>query len=230
MCGRFVGNFAVTDVVQELLAAGVPEVDVEDGVPGSVHNYNTPPTAQWPVVISLPDGVHIRLSIWGLVPPWSKDPGVGSKMINARSETVTEKPSFRNLVSSHRALIPLNGFYEWDRTDPKNKRPYYVPRQDGRLMWAAGLWNVSPVLGGATTFTMLTRESLADLSWLHDRSPVQLEIGDALHWLSDEEAPLHLMTLTEQPRLAPYEVATRVNSVRNNGPELLEPVEPDTLF
>lgn len=231
MCGRFVGNFATADLVEELLGSGsVEHVTVEDGVPDSVANFNTAPTSSWPIFINVDDGVHVRFARWGLVPSWSKDPTVASKMINARSETLTEKPSFRNLVKSHRALVPLSGFYEWERSDPKNKRPFFVPRADGQIMWVAGLWTVSPVLQGATTFTMVTRESLPDLSEIHDRSPVQLEIEDGVEWLCRLEPPLHLLALDAQPVLRPYEVDRLVNSVRNNGPDLLEPVEPGTLF
>lgn len=231
MCGRFVGNFATADLVEELLAAGpVHSVAVEDGVPETMANFNTAPTTSWPVFINVEDGVHLRFARWGLVPSWSKDPTVASKMINARSETLTEKPSFRNLVRSHRAIVPISGFYEWERSDPKDKRPFYVPRADGRTMWAAGLWTVSPVLNGATTFTMITRESAADLSRIHDRSPVQLEVEDAVDWLTEVDPPLHLLHLAEQPLLAPHEVDKRVNSVRNNSPDLVEEVGPGTLF
>ena len=231
MCGRFVGNFAIRDVVAELAGAGgLPGVLVEDGVTESVANFNTAPTAVWPVVIDGADGARVRMARWGLVPGWSRDPSVGAKMINARSETLTEKPSFRNLVKGHRALVPVDGFYEWERSDPKNKRPYFVPRADGRLMWVAGLWTVSPVLDGATTFTMITRASLSDLSMIHDRSPVQLRVEDAVDWLTAPEPPLGLLSLVDPPELAPHEVDRRVNSVRNNSPDLVDPVQPDTLF
>lgn len=231
MCGRFVGNFATSDLVEELIATGsVSGVTVEEGVPPRVANYNTAPTTSWPVFVSLQGAVHLRLARWGLVPSWSKDPTVASKMINARSETLTEKPSFRNLVKSHRAIIPVSGFYEWERSDPTNKRPFYVPRADGRTMWIAGLWTVSPVLQGASTFTLITRESLADLVAIHDRSPVQLEVEDALEWLSSPEAPTALLTLVTQPLLAPYEVDRQVNAVRNNSPELVNPAGRGTLF
>ena len=234
MCGRFVGNFTTQALLDEILAA-VPDIRVglEPGAPDKVANFNTAPTQAVPILIRQSDDLVVRTARWGLLPVWSKDPAAASKMINARSETVTEKPSFRNLVGSHRAMIPMSGFYEWDRSDPKVKRPFFVPRSDGRVMWAAGLWSVSPLLDGATTFTMITRESLDDLSMIHDRSPVQLQVEDCVEWVMSDEAPLELLRLPQQPRLAPYEVDRRVNSVRNNGPDLVVPVgpaEPDTLF
>lgn len=233
MCGRFVGNFAVADLLEELRGAGV-DASVADGVPERVANFNTAPTHDCIIVTSSENGAVLRSARWGLLPVWAKDPGMASKLINARSETVTEKPSFRNLVKGHRAMIPLTGFYEWDRTDAKNKRPYFVPRAEGRTMWAAGLWTHSPLIG-CDTFTMITRESLADLSAIHHRSPVQLEVEDCASWVLDADAPLGLLSLEEQPLLGPYEVGKAVNSVRNTGPGLIEhlPVQDtprDTLF
>jgi putative SOS response-associated peptidase YedK len=233
MCGRFVGNFAVDDLLAELAEAGVNASPAE-GLPARVSNFNTAPTHDSLIVTSGETGPVLQVARWGLLPPWSKDPAAASKMINARSETVTEKPSFRNLVSSHRAMIPMTGFYEWDRTDTRNKRPFFVPRADGRTMWAAGLWVHSPLLG-CDTFTLITRESLADLASIHHRSPVQLDAVDCAHWALDVVAPLGLLALDTQPLLAPYEVDKAVNSVRNTGPGLVEPKSapdpgPDTLF
>ena len=234
MCGRFVGNFNTQDLLDEILAAGTGvTVRAETDLPPRLVNHNAAPTQPWVIVRADGSGLLLETALWGLVPSWSKDPSVASKMINARSETVTEKPSFRGLVRGHRAVVPVSGFYEWDRTDSKNKRPYFVPRADGRTMWVAGLWTASPSLDGTHTFSMLTRESLDDLAAIHHRSPVQLDMSDALSWACDPVAPLHLVTLVDPPRLAPYEVGREVNSVRNNHPGLTEPVvpgEPDTLF
>ena len=109
-----------------------------------------------------------------------------------------------------------------------------MPRADGRTMWAAGLWTHSPLIG-CDTFTLITRESLADLSSIHHRSPVQLDVRDGISWVLDEEAPLGLLALDEQPLLAPHEVGKAVNSVRNTGPGLIEHLAADdaprdTLF
>ena len=233
MCGRFVGNFAVTDLLDELRAAGI-EASVADGTPKQVSNFNTAPTHDSLVMRAGEHGPVIGPARWGLLPAWAKDPAMASKLINARSETITEKPSFRNLVKGNRALVPMAGFYEWDRTDARNKRPYFVPRADGCTMWAAGLWTHSPLIG-CDTFTLITRESLADLSSIHHRSPVQLDVRDGVSWVLEGDAPLGLLLLDEQPLLAPYEVGKAVNAVRNTGPGLIAPlptVDPprDTLF
>lgn len=231
MCGRFVGRFATADLIDEITSV-VPDVEVSmaAGLPTLWANFNTAPTQGCLVFTSGSGSVTARTGMWGLVPAWAKDSSGAARMINARSETITEKPSFRNLVPRHRAIVPMTGFYEWDRSDPKVKRPFFVPRADGLTMWTAGLWTHSPALDGRVSFCIITRDSRADLSAIHDRSPVQLTIDDALSWLCDETPPLGLLALPDPPALGPYEVSRRVNSVRNNSADLLEPVEPESLF
>jgi putative SOS response-associated peptidase YedK len=238
MCGRFVTSFSLGELIEEVEAIAdnlpVKLAFSEQDLP-LFANYNAAPTHAIPVVTQNSDAFLIDVMQWGLVPSWSKDPSIGSKMINARSETLTEKPSFRNLVKSHRCFIPMNGFYEWDRTDPRNKIPYFVPRADGALMLCAGLWNVSPVLDGNKTFTMITRPSIAPLAYIHDRSPVQFDRKTAREWLQDNDEAMSLIIATGQPEFSPYPVSSKVNSVRNNYPGLLDHTdvvhkEPDTLF
>ena len=239
MCGRFVGAFS-----SELLISEMSEAISEAGMTFSfgddslfVRNYNTAPTHIVPILRNEESSVIVDLMQWGLVPSWSKDPSVGSKLINARSETITEKPSFRQSVPSRRCIIPMSGFYEWDRTDPKRKVPYFVTRADGRLMLAAGIWTASPALDGRHTFSLITRESIDDLSHIHSRSPVEFHAGDALEWMSNPVPPLEMFAPDLQPRFVARKVSTLVNSVRNNFESLLdefvdsiETVEPDTLF
>jgi putative SOS response-associated peptidase YedK len=238
MCGRFVTAYSLEELIEEVeaIAESIPVklgFDAED-LP-LFSNYNVAPTHALPVVTMQKGELLIDVMQWGLVPVWSKDPSVGSKMINARSETLTEKPSFRRLVRSNSCLVPMNGFYEWDRTDSRHKVPYFVPRTDGALMLCAGLWNASPALDGINTFTMITKPSVAPLANIHDRSPVQFSRDVGLEWLSDDKNALSLMSDVNQPLFSPYQVSTDVNSVRNNFAELLdkvepEPREPDTLF
>lgn len=219
------GSYSTADVVAELSVAAAAanlSLDVEPDSASSLHNFNTAPTHHVPVIRLVDDRLVIEEMQWGLVPSWSKDPSIGSKMINARSETVTEKPSFRGLVQKHRCIIPMNGFYEWDRTDPKHKIPFYVTRVDGHLMLAAGLWTRSPALGDEFTFTMITRESVEDLSHIHNRCLVEFNAAEAIEWLAEPLAPLELFEPTRQPRLATLRVSTRVNSVMNNDPSLIE--------
>jgi len=188
-------------------------------------NYNTAPTHTVPILRHEESVVVVDPMQWGLVPSWSKDPSIGSKMINARSETITEKPSFRQSVPGRRCIIPMSGFYEWDRTDPKRKVPYFVTREDGCLMLVAGIWTPSPALDGRHTFSLITRESVDDLSYIHSRSPVELYVEDALEWMCNPEPPLELFMPETQPRFVATKVSSRVNSVRNNDASLILPDE-----
>jgi putative SOS response-associated peptidase YedK len=168
------------------------------------------------------DEVIVDVMRWGLIPIWAKDASIGAKMINARSETITEKPSFKGLVPGHRCIIPMNGFYEWNRENPKAKIPYFVSRSDGHLMLAAGIWSDSPIVDEGRTFSLITRDSVDDLSAIHDRSAVEFTSQDAVEWMSAAQAPLELFAPVHQPRFATVRVSTRVNSVRNNDSDLLK--------
>jgi putative SOS response-associated peptidase YedK len=240
MCGRFVGAFNA-DLLMEEMAEALSEAHLslttnrnEQLFPA---NYNTAPTHIVSVLRHEESVVVVDPMQWGLVPAWSKDPSVGSKMINARSETITEKPSFRDSVPSRRCIIPMSGFYEWDRSNPKKKVPYFVTREDGRIMLVAGIWTSSPALEGGHTFSLITRESVDDLSHIHSRSPVEFRIEDALDWMCNPTPPLELFDPSIQPRFTARQVSTLVNSVRNNDKSLLDDFveepstdEPDTLF
>ena len=240
MCGRFVGAFSAELLMEEMAGAlDAASMTFAADVDGSLFaaNYNTAPTHTVPILRHEESVVVIDPMQWGLVPAWSKDPSVGSKMINARSETITEKPSFRQSVPGRRCIIPMSGFYEWDRTDPKRKVPYFVTREDGRLMLVAGIWTASPALDGRHTFSLITRESVDDLSHIHSRSPVELHAEDALDWMCNPVPPLELFQPGIQPRFVARKVSTLVNSVRNNSQSLLdayeesvEDTEPNTLF
>ena len=239
MCGRFVGAFSAElfiDEMSDALSEATMTMSLgEDSL--FAPNYNTAPTHIVPILRNEKSCVIVDPMQWGLVPSWSKDPSVGSKLINARSETITEKPSFRQSVPSRRCIIPMSGFYEWDRTDPKKKIPYFVTREDGGLMLVAGIWTASPVLDGRHTFSLITRESVDDLSYIHSRSPVELRADDALEWMCNPGPPLELFAPEHQPRFVARKVSTLVNSVKNNNESLLnvheestEKSEPDTLF
>ena len=240
MCGRFVGAFSAELLMEEMTdALDAARMTFAADVYGRLFaaNYNTAPTHTVPILRHEESVVVIDPMQWGLVPAWSKDPSVGSKMINARSETITEKPSFRQSVPGRRCIIPMSGFYEWDRTDPKRKVPYFVTREDGRLMLVAGIWTASPALDGRHTFSLITRESVDDLSHIHSRSPVELHAEDALDWMCNPVPPLELFQPEIQPRFVARKVSTLVNSVRNNSQSLLdayeesvEDTEPNTLF
>lgn len=240
MCGRFVGNFNTQELIDEIgdavdafgLTLRVPDFDGP-----LLQNFNVAPTHTVPILRVLGTEVVVDVMRWGLIPIWAKDPSIGSKMINARSETITEKPSFKGLVPGHRCIIPMSGFYEWNRENPKSKIPFFVNRADGHLMLSAGIWSDSPIVDEGRTFSLITRDSVADLAAIHDRSPVEFSAEDAVEWMSAAQAPLELFDPEHQPRFRAVRVSTRVNSVRNNDSDLLKedfPPEDDsgelTLF
>lgn len=226
MCGRFVGNFNTQDLVDEIGEA-VDAFGLTFRVPNFegplLQNFNVAPTHVVPLLRVVGSEVVVDVMRWGLIPIWAKDPNIGSKMINARSETITEKPSFKGLVPAHRCIIPMSGFYEWNRENPKAKVPYFVSRQDGRLMLGAGIWSDSPIVDEARTFSLITRDSVEDLSAVHDRSPVEFTAEEAVEWMSAARPPLELFAPENQPRFQTLRVSTRVNAVRNNDSGLLEP-------
>lgn len=228
MCGRFVGAFSaelLKEEITEALSGANMTFALVDDDQLFAPNYNTAPTHTVPILRHQERVVLVDPMQWGLVPSWSKDPSVGSRMINARSETITEKPSFRQSVPGRRCIIPMSGFYEWDRTDPKRKVPYFVSREDGCLMLVAGIWTPSPALDGRHTFSLITRESVDDLSYIHSRSPVELYVDDAVEWMCNPEPPLELFMPETQPRFVATKVSSRVNSVRNNDASLILPDE-----
>lgn len=238
MCGRFVGNFSTQDIFEELSAAfessglrlELPETELP-----LLRNFNVAPTHAIPILRVVDHAVVVDVVQWGLLPVWSKDASKGASMINARSETITEKPSFRGLVPGHRCIIPMSGFYEWDRTNSKAKIPYYVTRADGHLMLGAGIWSDSPIVDAGRTCALITRDSIFDLSDIHDRSPVEFHADEAVEWLMPGDAPLELFQPDHQPRFLTTRVSTRVNSVRNNDESLILPDSGDdevelTLF
>lgn len=223
MCGRFVGSFTMDDLLAEIggeaTGAGVGLDPSVTELP-AVRDWNVAPTRIIPVLRVEHGLVTVEPMRWGLVPSWAKEPPTGRALVNARSETVHEKPSFRNLVAGHRCIVPMNGFYEWDRPPSGRKTPYYVPRADGRLLLCLAVWSRPQVMEGLATCAVLTRESAEDLADIHDRAPVHVDAVDAVRWLIDDEHPLGVLS-AQAPLLAPYEVSSDVNSVRNNGEHLL---------
>lgn len=226
MCGRFVGSFTLGALVDEIsTAAGSRKLSLPGGDRSTIlcDDFNVAPTRLVPVVRLDGDALVIEAMRWGLVPTWAKEVPTRQPLVNARSETVHEKPTFRHLLREHRCIVPMNGFYEWDRTDPRRKIPYFVPRADGHLLLCASLWSRPAILDGLASCAVMTRESRDDLSAIHDRCPVHVEAGAALDWLTGADEVNDLVD-QDPPQLAPRRVSDDVNSVRNNGPHLLDPV------
>ena len=200
---------------------------------GWVPSFNIAPTQE--VLAVTNDGSENRpeLMRWGLVPSWAKDPKIGNRMINARSETLAEKPSFRTAFKRRRCLIPADGFYEWKR-EGKAKKPMLITVNPGDLFAFAGLWETwkQPDDSWLLTCAIITTSANEFMKSIHDRMPVILPRESEASWLDPEEQDTAMLSELLLPydsdRMEAYEVSTLVNSPRNNFPEVIEPVA--TLF
>jgi putative SOS response-associated peptidase YedK len=246
MCGRYVMARAVGDLLAEFDA----ELENEIAIPPS---WNVAPTDDAPIVLErLIDGGAARqlhIARWGLVPSWAKDPGIGPKMINARSETVLEKPAFRKAVQSRRCAVPADGYYEWKQGEGRSKQPYYVHPREGAGMVFAGLyeWWKDPSLPQGDparwmlSMSIMTADSppegaestvFGELTALHDRVPLPMSRETMAAWLDpqvDDAAGLVDLVRSGVKDVASGwrvdSVGQAVGNVRNNSPELIEPVE-----
>jgi len=176
MCGRF-----TLDIPSELLVEifGLAEPPV------TTPRFNIAPTQQVPVIRQYADGDnHLDSLRWGLIPAWAQDKSIGSKMINARSETVSEKPAFKQAVRYRRCVVPSSGYYEWQQLEGKSKLPWYIRLKDGSPMVFAGLWETwkSPE-GEVNSFTILTTAANRLVAPLHDRMPAILHPDEYRVWL-----------------------------------------------
>ncbi|MBY4383443.1 SOS response-associated peptidase [Rhodococcus fascians] len=234
MCGRYASTRSDSDLQAVFEIAET----VGDEVPPS---YNVAPTQTIRTVLERApkdepesDAVRQLRSVrWGLIPSWAKDAKIGSRLINARSETITEKPSFKKAASRRRCIIPADGYYEWEKRDG-TKVPYFLHEQGVLAM--AGLYELwrDPTKADddedrwVWSATVLTSPAADALGHIHDRSPVVLPPELRASWLdptlTDLSEVSELLAAIPEPRLEPYEVSTAVNSVKNNGPELLTPV------
>ncbi len=210
-------------------------------------DYNVAPTKRIYAVLEHKAERELRLLRWGLVPSWAKDTAAGSRLINARSETVAVKPSFRAAFAKRRCLIPADGYYEWLTVD-KVKQPYYIYRTDGGILAFAGLyelWRNAQLPEDHEdawywSATIITTQAADEIGRIHDRTPMVIAPENWADWLdpaSKEREPLLAAMLPATSAgsggLTSHQVGTSVNSVRNNGPGLIEPLrdaEPPGLF
>ncbi|GAA4598896.1 SOS response-associated peptidase [Planotetraspora phitsanulokensis] len=241
MCGRYASARKKHDLLEEF------EVEL-DGAPDQElgPDYNVAPTKEVYAVMSrVPRGEdgsrsgrpvrQLRVVRWGLVPSWAKDPSIGSRLINARIETVGDKPAFRKAFASRRCLLPADGYFEWMPTEEKKKQPYFIHPADGGVLAMAGLYEFWKDPGRADddplkwlcTCTVITTSAEDELGRIHDRMPMMVERGRWAEWLDPRlEDPAKLLVPASPDRLEAYPVSTEVNNVRNNGPDLVEPAAP----
>jgi putative SOS response-associated peptidase YedK len=218
MCGRFTQRQPAARLRKEFRVGESPGVEAR---------YNIAPTQDILGVRQTPDGREMTLLKWGLVPSWAKDTSIGAKLINARSETVTEKPSFREAFKRRRCIIPADGFYEWQRTGGR-KQPFFFHIRDDRPFGFAGLWERWEGEGGRVinSCAILTTEANDVLRPVHDRMPVILHSEDYDLWLDDElrKGSLREELLRPFPasEMEGYPVSVSINSPRTQGAELIE--------
>ena len=220
MCGRFV----ITSP-----PAAIRQVFGYAEQPNFPPRHNIAPTQPVPVIIIENGARHFKLMRWGLVPSWVKDPRKITLLINARSETVNDKPAFKNAMRRRRCLIPADGYYEW-QVAAGRKRPFFIHRRDGSLFGLAALaesW-IGPNGEELDTVVIVTAAASPDLATLHHRVPVTLMPGDFDRWLDcseDDAAPV--MPFLKGPREGEFtwhEISTRVNHANNDDAQLLLPI------
>lgn len=218
MCGRY-GMFSSLQEIAERFRVKVPDFEFHP-------NYNAAPTQMLPVIISERDETKIELMKWGLIPSWAEDMSFGSKAINARAETITEKPSFRKAIKERRSIVPVNGFYEWQKTG-NGKQPVFISLKSEEIFALAGLWEIWKSKEGKVvrSFTIITTEPNELTASIHDRMPAIIPINEVNIWLSNELPlkdyvsmlkPYHSDEMTFKP------VSKLLNSPTVNVPELLD--------
>lgn len=222
MCGRF----TITVTLEELITHYL----IDDSKLATLKpNYNVAPMHNVPAVIASDAGTRLGELRWGLVPFWAKDEKIGSKMINARAETVSEKPAFKRLLKSKRCIIPADGFYEWKK-DGTSKQPYRILMCDGSLISFAGLYDTweDPEGKKLSTCTIITTTPNSLMVDIHDRMPVILRPEDEADWLGrdndDVASLLKLLKPYDAAKMRAYKVPSAVGNVRNNSKDLLEDI------
>lgn len=231
MCGRFTRIVPLVSIMTRFAISNqVNEKEYKS-------SYNVAPGQNINAIIN--DGRHNRFGQlrWGLIPSWVKDPKIGNKLINARAETIAVKASFREAFLKRRCLLPADGFYEWkhDNENKKMKTPMRFQLKSGELFALAGIWESWTAPDGHKIFTcaIITTEANELMAPIHNRMPVILRKEDEKFWLDpsnhDREALSKLLIPYPSEEMAAYQVSEDVNSVKNDGPHLIEEVRRDNV-
>jgi putative SOS response-associated peptidase YedK len=250
MCGRYASSRRPQDLAEEF---EIDEASVRETVAEPLAaDFNVAPTKEVYAVVTRPTAEEksadepgqrqLRVLRWGLVPFWAKDPAIGNRMINARMETVHEKPAFKQAFAKRRCLLPADGYYEWYPTQAQTKsgkpvkQPFFIRPEDGSVLAMAGLYEIwrdptredDDPLRFRWTCTVLTTSAEDDLGHIHDRMPLLVEPERYAAWLDptakDPEELRGLLVPAAPGRLVALPVSTKVNNVRNNGADLTEPL------
>ena len=226
MCGRYTLHHRADEIAERF------EVDRIDA---DIHeSYNVAPGQRMPVITQSEDTRKLEVMKWGLIPFWAKDPKIGYKLINARDDTIFEKPMWRKVILQKRCLIPADGFYEWKKlpdSDGKvRKQPFYIHPRTEELFSFAGVWETWKDVEGLEwkTYSIITTSPNREMKDIHDRMPVILHRDDEPAWLDptrdDRQAIEPLLQPYEDGGLDVFEVSTEVNFTRNNDEKLIYPI------
>lgn len=222
MCGRY-----TLTVERDELA---PRFGLLNVVPDYRPRFNAAPGQYLPVIIAGDAGPLMLMMKWGLVPFWAKESSIGNHMINARIETLAEKPAFRRSFYHRRCLVPADGYYEWKKQG-RRKQPLRIASTRRNLLSLAGLWDEWQSPGGEIlrSFAIVTINPVSAVAGIHDRMPLILRREQEKHWLEGfggqkDAASDFLNQIQPFDELEAYEVSERVNSPRNDEPELLDPL------
>ena len=247
MCGRYASSRRPEDLVEEF------EIEDNRVVTALEPDYNVAPTKEVYAVVERPPRTgesgeerpperQLRVLRWGLVPSWAKDPSIGNRMINARMETVAEKPAFKRAFAKRRCLLPADGYFEWyptqqlTKSGKPRKQPFFIRPKDGGVLAMAGLYEIwkDPTRDEDDpdrfrwTCTVLTTQAEDTLGRIHDRMPLMVEPDRWGSWLdagnSAKDDLLRLLVPAAPGRLEAFPVSRAVGNVKNNGPELVEPI------
>jgi len=222
MCGRY-ANFLTEQELVDAFAIATLADDARLLPP----TFNHGPMQVGVIIRQRSDARVGEAAKWGLVPGWAKDSGIGSKMFNARAETIAQKPSFRNAFAKRRCIVPANGYFEWQVT-PEGKVPQFIHQANGSPLAFAGLtevWRASADDPWLITYSIVTTAARGEMRQIHDREPVMLTADDVETWLDPASTQDDLFAAIDSPApdLTWHAVSPRVGNVRNNDPGLVEP-------
>ena len=230
MCGRYASSRGAADLAAHFAVEQLPEEQLAP-------SYNVAPTDPVAVVLERKGARRLKVMRWGLVPSWAKDAKGAARLINARSESIADKPAFRAAYQRRRCLLPADGYYEW-KNDGGRKQPWFLTARDGGPLAMAGLYEVWSPLDGERlwTCTVITTSAPDELGEIHDRTPLLVQPADWARWLDPElDDPGQDLLVPAVPGvLDAWPVSPAVGNVRNDGPELVAPLpppgEPPQLF
>lgn len=213
MCGRYTITLSDEEISDYFHAKFLEEF---------TPRFNSAPTQLLPVITNDQENV-IQLFRWGLIPPWAEDKSIGSKMINSRVETITEKPSFKNAFKKRRCLVIADSYYEWKK-DESGKVPYRIKLKDSKVFAFAGIWETWSKEEKINSFSIITTQAEKELSDLHERMPIILPVENMKVWLDnklDEKTALTILNENVKKGFETYSVSKKVNSPTNDSSELI---------